>query len=247
MDLSKIKAIHIEANGLRKLINYLLDRITLNSTVFIKDEKDFIILNNSFFQLRDNFIGILEELNTSLKIMDLELINSKDWIRLDVDEIKMKLRIMNTECQKIIKFLDEYQKFDDELTYIFEQFFHKKVKELSFEDFQRGEYLNAVRNVFIEINDQVKEKYKNKTGKELDGKSLMVEALHCKNKNALLLNSLSSDSERNIQDGYRWLFAGSILAIRNPSAHRNIELNKKEAFHFLTLGSDLFHAIDKLK
>lgn len=246
MDLSKIKVIYTEANELKELINSLLDRINRNFTVFNKDRKDFIILNNAFFQLRDNFMRILEELNSSLKIMDLGLINSKDWHLLDVDKIIMKLRIMNTECQKIKKFLGKYQKFDDELTYIFEEFFHKKVKELSFDDFQRGEYLNAVRNVFIEINDQIKEKYKKKTGKELDGKSLMVEALNFQNNDALLLNSLSSESERNIQNGYRWLFTGSMLAIRNPLVHRNIELNKKEAFHYLTLGSDLFHAIDKL-
>ena len=120
MDLSKIKAIYTKANKLRDLINSVLDRI--NRTVFIKDKKDFILLNNAFFQLRDNFMGILKEFNSSLKIMDIGLITTRDWHLLDGEEIIMKLRIMNTECQKIIKFLDKYQKFDDELTYIFEEF-----------------------------------------------------------------------------------------------------------------------------
>ena len=43
MDLSKIKAIYTEANKLKELINYLLDRI--NRTVFIKDKKEEMSIN----------------------------------------------------------------------------------------------------------------------------------------------------------------------------------------------------------
>jgi len=204
------------------------------------------MINNNFINLKENFKGIMDELNSSLKIIDFEWMHPENWNIIDNEEIIIRLRIINEECQKIRDFLKEYLKFDDGLTYIFNTLFHEKVKELALDDFQRGEYLNAVRKVFIEINHQVKEKYKNRTGKELDGYKLMVEAFNPDNIDVLSLNSLSSESERNIQNGYRWFFAGSMLAIRNPSAHENITLNKKEAFHYLSLGSELFYTIDKL-
>jgi len=41
------------------------------------------------------------------------------------------------------------------------------------------------------------------------------------NGTTLKLNGLTSESEKNVQAGYQRIFAGSMLGIRNPTAHEN--------------------------
>jgi uncharacterized protein (TIGR02391 family) len=50
------------------------------------------------------------------------------------------------------------------------------------------------------------------------GKSLMMKAF---NESAPLikLNSLTNESERNEQEGFKFIFAGAVIAIRNPRGH----------------------------
>lgn len=53
---------------------------------------------------------------------------------------------------------------------------------------------------------------------EESGRSLMNKAFSAKNP-VLPLNTLVSESDRNEQDGYMHIFAGTIVGIRNPRAH----------------------------
>ncbi len=50
------------------------------------------------------------------------------------------------------------------------------------------------------------------------GFSLMMEAFNCKNPR-IRFTPLSTQSEQDEQEGYRFVFAGGVKALRNPRAH----------------------------
>jgi uncharacterized protein (TIGR02391 family) len=58
------------------------------------------------------------------------------------------------------------------------------------------------------------------------------------------LDKLDTETGKNIQKGYMQIFSGVMTGIRNPKAHLNIRLNKKEAIHLLFLSSLLMQKID---
>jgi uncharacterized protein (TIGR02391 family) len=64
----------------------------------------------------------------------------------------------------------------------------------------------------------------------------------------LMLADLSTQTGRDIQAGYRFLFMGSQQAIRNPSAHEQFgDLDDNEAFELLSLASHLMRKLDQAK
>lgn len=127
---------------------------------------------------------------------------------------------------------------------------HPQVTLIAKTRFDSGNYADSVEAVFKEINTIVKDVYKKRTGQELDGTTLMQNAFKFDLKKTpeerpvIGFNHLSSDSEKNIQEGYRFIFSGAIQAIRNPKAHANIEIDEKRCLHFLMLGSLLFHQLE---
>lgn len=54
----------------------------------------------------------------------------------------------------------------------------------------------------------------------------------------------SVESGKNVQQGYMEIFAGSIIAIRNPKAHENMTLDKESAYRRIVLASLLMDKID---
>jgi len=121
---------------------------------------------------------------------------------------------------------------------------HSEIIGVSQKLFNDGYYAEAVFSAFKEVNIRIKNIVKNKTGEELDGKSLMLKAFRLKNP-IIKLNDCLTETERNIQEGYMHLFAGSIQGIRNPKAHDNIKLDENRAVHFLYLASLLMYKIDE--
>jgi uncharacterized protein (TIGR02391 family) len=71
---------------------------------------------------------------------------------------------------------------------------------------------------------------------ELDGAELMHKAFSPNNP-VFVLADQSSESGKNIQQGFMELFAGSMIGIRNPHAHENLSLDPDEAKHFLYLAT----------
>jgi len=108
--------------------------------------------------------------------------------------------------------------------------------------FEDEYYADAVESAFKEINKQVKEIVKNKTGEELDGARLMHRAFSEQNP-IIVLDDLSSETGKNIQKGYMQIFAGAITGIRNPKAHENITISKERAVHFIFLASLLMYKL----
>jgi uncharacterized protein (TIGR02391 family) len=119
---------------------------------------------------------------------------------------------------------------------------HARVTELARPRFESGHYADAVEAVFKELNSEVKTIFRAATGEELDGVPLMRRAF-APSRPVITLDDLSTESGRNIQQGYLDLFAGSMAGIRNPKAHGNIEISAERASHHLMLASLLFHKL----
>lgn len=121
---------------------------------------------------------------------------------------------------------------------------HSKITKVSKELFNDGYYAEAVFSAFRKVNSRVKNIVKSKTGEELDGKNLMFKAFNLRDP-IIQLSNCSTETEKNIQEGYMHIFAGSIQGIRNPKAHENILIDKNRAVHFLYLASLLMYKIDE--
>lgn len=123
---------------------------------------------------------------------------------------------------------------------------HPTVAELAKPRFEAGHYADSVEAVFKELNSRIKLLYKESTGEELDGVPLMRKALTPSNP-IILLDDLSTESGRNIQQGYMDMFAGAMAGIRNPKAHENIIITAERAAHHLVLASLLFSRLEERK
>lgn len=110
--------------------------------------------------------------------------------------------------------------------------------------FDSGHYADSVEAALKEINKVIKEIVKTDTGEELDGAQLMYKAFS-PNQPVIRIGDLSSETGRNIQQGYMQIFAGAMIGIRNPKAHENIVINSNRAIHLLTLASLLISKLDE--
>jgi len=121
---------------------------------------------------------------------------------------------------------------------------HPKIVSIAKSRYESAHYADAVESAFKEINICVKRIVKKKTAKELDGASLMKTAFSPNNP-IIALDDLSTESGRNVQQGYMEIFAGVMIGIRNPKAHDNIHITENRARHFLYLASLLMYKIDE--
>jgi len=129
-------------------------------------------------------------------------------------------------------------------THAFWNIIHKNIVEIAMKKFEDGHYADAVESAFKEINKRVKEVVKGKIGAELDGSKLMHKALSVK-RPIIILSDHSTETGRNIQEGYMHIFAGAMIGIRNPKAHDNITITKERAIHFIFLASLLMQKLDE--
>jgi uncharacterized protein (TIGR02391 family) len=121
---------------------------------------------------------------------------------------------------------------------------HPEIKKVSERLFADGHYPQAIFEAFKFVNNLVKEK---SGKKELDGQSLMSHAFSEKNP-VLRLNPLASTSDRDEQQGFMWIFMGSMTGIRNPKAHEIVEQKDPvHALQYLALADLLARRVDESK
>src|SRR5208282_6504323 len=97
--------------------------------------------------------------------------------------------------------------------------FHKVIHEVSFPLFVGEHYDQAIFDAYKALNNYVKDK----SGRaDLDGKDLMVQVFSSKNP-ILQLNPLQNESDEDEQEGFMFLYMGSMVGIRNPKAHETIQ------------------------
>jgi uncharacterized protein (TIGR02391 family) len=93
--------------------------------------------------------------------------------------------------------------------------FPQKVRNL----FDDGHCAEATFAAFKYV-DKVVQKH---SGKKESGQKLML-AVFSKDNPVIKLNPLKNQSEEDEQEGYRFMFAGAVMGIRNPGGHE-IELS----------------------
>ena len=97
----------------------------------------------------------------------------------------------------------------------------------------------------FEAAKAVHNRVKKMTGLSGDGTGLMGNAFK-DDQPALVLADLTTQTGKDVQAGYRFLFMGSQQAIRNPAAHEQFgEMGDDEAFELLGLASHLMRKLDE--
>lgn len=121
--------------------------------------------------------------------------------------------------------------------------FHPRVIEVSESLFKTDNYSSAIFEAFKAVHNYVQDK----TGLTLDGVNLMEKVFN-ENKPILQLNELLTKSDRDEQKGFKDLFMGSQMGIRNPQAHENVKPEEQNiALEYLGIASLLMRRIDGSK
>ena len=117
----------------------------------------------------------------------------------------------------------------------------RELRSVSRKLFADGHYARAVEEAFKYLNNAVKKK----SGlTEKDGAALMREAFSA-NSPVLKLNEYLSDSEKNEQQGYMEMFAGTMTGIRNPRAHEHeLDDEPEVALEMLVLANHLMRKLN---
>ncbi len=120
---------------------------------------------------------------------------------------------------------------------------HPSIISIAKNKYIDGYYADAIESALKEVNSRVKNCYKTNTSVEKDGADLMNCAFSPKSP-IITLDDLTTESGKNVQQGYMQIFAGSMIGIRNPKAHSNIVIDTKRALHLIFLASLLMYKLD---
>lgn len=139
---------------------------------------------------------------------------------------------------------NERNNIDDNISYVFWSIIHPDIVKVVQRKFVFNMYSEAVRSALVEIEDKIRKIVKTKTGNELSGDTLMRTALSPNNP-IITLDNIDTQEGKDIQKGYMDIYAGSMVGIRNPKSHRNFEIDKVKAIHFIFLASLLMKKLDE--
>ncbi|MCJ7514376.1 MAG: TIGR02391 family protein [Dehalococcoidia bacterium] len=121
--------------------------------------------------------------------------------------------------------------------------FHPAIINASKSLFKTNHYAQAIFEAFKAVNNFVKDK----TELPLDGKDLMAQVFK-EDSPIIKLNELKTKSDRDEQAGFKFIFMGSMLGIRNPKAHENIiQTDPHRTLKYLGLASLLITIADQGK
>lgn len=105
--------------------------------------------------------------------------------------------------------------------------------------FDNGHYSQATFEALKYLDEEVA-----RIAKSSDfGRSLMMSAFSEKNP-AIALNSLQTLSEQNEQEGFKFIFAGVTVGVRNPRAHSRMLDDPDTCLDHLALASLLLRRLD---
>ena len=110
--------------------------------------------------------------------------------------------------------------------------------------FADGHYPQAVVQGFKLLDNAVQAK----SGlAPLYGYELMMKAFSAKGP-TLKLNDLSTESDKNEQAGYMFIFAGTMQGIRNPRSHQaDLRDEPRSALEMLVLANHLLRVLDRAR
>lgn len=130
----------------------------------------------------------------------------------------------------------------EENEYFMNREFHHEVIRHAKDLFIQGNYFHAVFEASKAYNSAVKEKAQS----DRDGQALMMESWSPAG--VLKITACQTETDRNVQDGIKFLSAGLMQAIRNPAAHEPAitwPISKQDCLDILSFISFLFRQLDK--
>lgn len=133
--------------------------------------------------------------------------------------------------------------YKDSLNEFYNRNFHPCVVENSQKLFVQGNFFHAVFESAKAYNKAVKVKAMS----EVDGQKLMLNVWGCDN-GVLKVTKCETQTDKDYQDGIKFMSSGLMSAIRNPTAHEPaIEwpIDKQDCVDILSLISFLFRQLDK--
>lgn len=119
---------------------------------------------------------------------------------------------------------------------------HPEVKNRVSKLFLDGHYANAVEDACKVLDLLVKIR----SGDDRSGTDLM-QAVFSPKTPILRFNDLASETDRSEQQGMMFLYAGTMLAFRNPRAHELIDDDAEKALEIISFISFLAKALDRAK
>jgi uncharacterized protein (TIGR02391 family) len=118
---------------------------------------------------------------------------------------------------------------------------HPKLPEVVRSLFDDGHYAQASFEAFKFVDNQIQRL----TGESESGFKLMMKVFH-EDSPLIRLTPCQTTSERDEQKGYQFLFAGSVLAIRNPRGHQHsVKDDPDTCMDHLSLASLLLRRLEK--
>lgn len=120
--------------------------------------------------------------------------------------------------------------------------FHQEIHRHCNKLFQQKNYFHAVFEAAKAYNKKVQEKSKSSK----DGQSLMMEAWT--STGVLKITQCQTETDKNIQEGIKFLSAGLMQALRNPTAHEpalDWPISREDCLDMLSFISYLFRQLDK--
>ena len=121
---------------------------------------------------------------------------------------------------------------------------HPRVVAVAQPRFTTGHFADAVEAALKALNSEVRNVAMARGAAPMDGAALMHTVFSVKTP-VIVLADLSTQSGRDMQQGYMEMFAGAMSAIRNPKAHDNIVITRERGFHLLFIASTLWHTLDE--
>ncbi len=120
---------------------------------------------------------------------------------------------------------------------------HPRIATACADLYRDRHYANAVEDAAKALVNFVKEK----SGRhDLDGAPLM-QHVFSPNNPILVFNDLADQSDKDEQQGMMFLFAGAVLGLRNPRAHKLLEDSPEEALDYIALLSLLAKRLEGAK
>lgn len=118
--------------------------------------------------------------------------------------------------------------------------FHPEIERAISKLFRDGHYANAVEDACKVLDGLVKIR----SGRsDLSGSPLMQTVFSPKNP-VLKFNELQTETDQSVQQGMMYLYAGAMLALRNPRAHEIIRDDPERALEYIAFLSLLAKSLD---
>lgn len=116
---------------------------------------------------------------------------------------------------------------------------HPEIERQVGQLYRDGHHAEAIEKAVKVLNSLVRLR----SGEDLDGSALMTKVFN-KNTPVLKFNSLADQSDQDEQQGFMYLFAGAVMGLRNPRAHKIIKDDPERALEFIAFISLLAKILD---